>query len=357
MQRAITVISRHARPLCENAHAHGWRVCMADGFNDWDGARFALPLTPGGFGKTPEEFLRTWETAPGPLLFGSPIEAAPEVVGEAGRKKRVLNASSRAVAMARDLSFLREMATGGIRVPPVSFYDAPPNPPEMPWIVKSLITAGGTGIRPGGEIKGKDEYRQQLIEGESIGALFFSSAGRSDFLGASIHLNHGFLYGGGIFPVPLASDVVNALESFGVRVTAASGMIGWWGADFILNDEALWLLEINPRPTATAALFAGLRGVDLVAAQMSPEDAPDFSRASSGGVIGNKVIYARHDLTFHGSAEWFARNARDIPHEASVIANGAPVLTLYAEGTTMADCRAVLDEKTAAAYAAFAGRK
>ncbi len=357
MQRTVTVISRHARPLCENAHTHGWRVCAADGFNDWDGARFASPLTPGGFGETPEEFLRAWKTAPEPLLFGSPIEAAAEVLAEAARKKKVLNAPAHVVAMAREITFLREMACGGIRFPLISFHATAPSTSKTPWIVKSSKTAGGTGIRPDDGILGKDEYRQEFVQGESIGALFFSAAGRSGFLGASLHLNHGFLYGGGIFPAPLTPDVSSTLEIFGARVTAASGMTGWWGADFILNDEALWLLEINPRPTATAALFAKLHGTDLIAAQMSPDAGPDFSRADAAGVIGNKVIYAQDDFTFSGSAEWFAKNARDIPHEGSVIRKGAPVLTLYTEGATAADCHAVLDEKTAAAHAAFSQEK
>ena len=355
MQRTVTIIGRHARPLCENAHAHGWRVSAADGFNDWDAARFAMLLTPGGFGETPEAFLRAWEAAPEPLLFCAPIEAAPEVLAEAARNKKVLNAPARAVAMARDLSFLREMAGDGIRLPVVSFSSNHPNAPTAPAVIKSTKTAGGTGIRPGGGILAKGEYRQQFVQGDSIGALFFSAAGRCDFFGASLHINHGFLYGGGIFPAPLTSDAARILEKFGARVTAASGMTGWWGADFILNDEALWLLEINPRPTATAALFGKLRGADLVAAQMSLDAAAHIPRTDDAGVAGNRVIYARTGFIFRGSAGWFAKNARDIPQEGSVIKKGAPVLTLYAEATTAADCLALLEKEAVAAQAAFSG--
>ncbi len=357
MQRTVTIISRHARPLCENAHAHGWRVSAAGGFNDWDAARFAAMLTPGGFGETPEAFLRAWETAPEPLLFCAPIEAAPEILAEAARKKRVLNAPAGAVAAARDLSFLREMARDGIRLPVVSFRSNAPHPPKAPSIVKSSRSAGGTGIRPDDGILGKDEYRQQFIHGESTGALFFSTAGRCDLLGASLQINHGFLYGGGIFPAPLASDVTNILEKFGTRVSAGCGLTGWWGADFILNDEALWLLEINPRPTATAALFGKLHGVDLVAAQMSADAAAHIPRKRDAGVMGNKVIYARNDLTFRGSADWFGKNARDIPHEGSVIKKGAPVLTLYAVAATAPECLAALEAQAEAAHAVFSGGK
>ena len=359
MRRSISIIGRHARPLCENAHAHGWRVAAADGFNDWDQARFAAALTPGGFGETPETFLRAWETAPEPLLFCAPIEAAPEMLAEAARKKTVLNAPVVAVRAARDFSFLREMALDGIRLPLSSISPNAPktaNPPKVPSIVKSSKSAGGTGIRPDRGILGKDEYRQEFIHGESIGALFFSKAGRCDFSGASVHINHGFLYGGGIFPAPLSSEVTRVLENFGARVSAASGMTGWWGADFILNNEAVWLLEINPRPTATAALFGKLRGVDLVAAQMSP-NAAAFDRAEAAGVVGNMVVYARNDFTFRGSAAWFEKNARDIPHEGSHINQGAPVLTLYAAAATAAECRAALERQALAAHAVFAAAK
>ena len=158
MRRSISIIGRHARPLRENAHAHGWRVAAADGFNDWDQARFAAALTPGGFGETPETFLRAWETAPEPLLFCAPIEAAPEMLAEAARKKTVLNAPVAAVRAARDFSFLREMALDGIRLPLSSISPNAPktaNPPKVPSIVKSSKSAGGTGIRPDRGILGK----------------------------------------------------------------------------------------------------------------------------------------------------------------------------------------------------------
>ncbi|MBI5638621.1 MAG: ATP-grasp domain-containing protein [Nitrospinae bacterium] len=353
MQRTIAIIGRHARPFAENAHAHGWRVFAADGFNDWDAARFAAPLTPGGFGETPEAFLRAWETAPEPLLFCAPIEAAPAMLAEAARNKRVLNAPAHAVAAARDISFLQKVACNGVRFPAVSFLSIPSHPPETPWIIKSAKSAGGTGIRPGDGILGRDEYRQKVVHGESIGALFFSAAGRCVFLGASLHINHGFLYGGGIFPAPLNPDVAHILEQFGARVTAESGMAGWWGADFILNDEALWLLEINPRPTATAALFGKLRGVDLVAAQMAPDVFSPLPQNSGPGVMGNMVLYAEDDFTFRGSAEWFEKNARDIPHEGRAMKKGEPVLTLHATAATAPECRAALEKEALAARAAF----
>lgn len=353
MQRTIAIIGRHARPFAENAHAHGWRVFAADGFNDWDTARFAAPLTPGGFGETPEAFLRAWEAAPEPLLFCAPIEAAPELLAAAARKKRVLNAPADAVAAARDISFLQKMACDGVRFPDVSFLSIPSGPPQAPWIIKSAKSAGGAGIRPGDGILGKDEYRQKVVHGESIGALFFSAAGRCGFLGASLQINHGFLYGGGIFPAPLNPDAARVLEKFGARVTVESGMAGWWGADFILNDEALWLLEINPRPTATAALFGKLRGVDLIAAQMARDVFSHFPPDGDAGVMGSMVLYAEGDFTFRGSAGWFEKNARDIPHEGRAIKRGEPVLTLYAAAVTAPECRAALEKRARAAHTIF----
>ena len=353
MQRNVTIIGRHARPVCENAHAHGWRVSAADGFNDWDAARFAAMLTPGGFGETPEAFLRAWENAPEPVLFCAPIEAAPELLAEAARKISVLNAPARAVAAARDFSFLRQMARDGIRLPEVSFASNVPAAPDAAWIIKSAKSAGGTGIRPGGRILGPGEYRQRVVRGDGLGALFYSAAGRCEFLGASLQINHGFLYGGGIFPAPLTAGAARMLEKFGGRVTAESGMAGWWGADFIINDEALWLLEINPRPTATAALFGKLRDVDLVAAQMAHDGFRHIPGGIASGVMGSMVLYAQSGFTFHGSAEWFGQGARDIPHDGSAIKKGAPVLTLYAAAASVAECRAALEKRARAAHAQF----
>ncbi len=354
MPRVITVVARHARPFCGNAHAHGWRVAAVDGFGDHDLARCASALKT-GMGETPEAFLNGWRKAEGPVMFGAPIEAAPLVLEEAARRMVVLNAPAHAVATARDDAFAQSLAGDGVLLPPRT---AETGSPRAGWIVKSRVSAGGTGIRPDDGAPGANEYRQQLVAGQSIGALYCAGGGECHFLGVSLHISNGFLYGGGLFPFALEKDVARRLELFGARAAKESGMSGFWGADFMLNGEGLWLLEINPRPTATSALFMQRNGIDGIAAQQAavegrPHDLRPTANPGADGIIGNRVLYAEREFVFGGAEEWYAAGARDVPRDGSMIKAGAPVMTFYAAAASADACRAALEAQCADAQRAL----
>lgn len=365
----ITLIGGHTRPYLENAFRHGRTPAAIDAFNDWDAAGFAHLLGIDGQCTGGRECLERWSLAEGPIIFCSPIECFPEALLNAvaaGRK--VFNAPHRAIVACRDLTFLRGVCGDGILLPDTIETSGPA---RAGWIIKNPRSAGGTGIRPDDGAPRGSEYRQEFITGEAIGAVFYSGGGKTVLAGVTAAANHGFLYGGGVYPAPLTEEGHTAMERFGSRAARDAGLTGWWGADFIASGAGFFLLEINPRFTAGMELIARARGLDLIGGQTaatddfchSPRNADTVPSAEqwlgaaadnkSEDVWGNMVVYAKNDVVFKDPKKWFALGARDIPPEGRIIKAGAPALTLYARATSAAECRARLESLCGKFYGEF----
>ncbi|HXI30093.1 MAG TPA: hypothetical protein VNG89_16765, partial [Vicinamibacterales bacterium] len=74
---------------------------------------------------------------------------------------------------------------------------------------------------------------------------------------------------------------------------------------------------------------------------------------------GKAVVFARHDVVAHGTADWLSARddescfLRDVPKPGTRIAAGQPVCTVYAEGRDAADCRAELVRRAERVYTAL----
>jgi len=318
----------------ENGALHGYRVTALDGFNDWDSARFGRLLPQDKANNPLCSGYERFETV-GNLLFCGPVETSPAVIDRAGGKFNVLNPTSRVVAVCRELSFLKKVAVNGINFPDID-YDGRGN-----WIIKSLNSSGGTAIRTYDGMPNEGGYPQRLIDGQSIGACFAgSSGGETRLIGISRHITGDsafrqppFQYGGLIYPADVGRHIEETLGNFGRKVAESSGISGFWGADFMLSNKKLWLLEINPRFTATLELIALEHGLNLVAEQgdmlqgAEPPALPAPSR-----VRGTAVCYADGEILFGKEADWFAKGARDIPRDGETFKKGEPVVSIYANG-------------------------
>ncbi|MBI5179222.1 MAG: ATP-grasp domain-containing protein [Nitrospinae bacterium] len=342
--KRICLAGRHVRPYMENAARNGWRVAALDGFNDWDARRFGT-LVPAPRCGGPEEFFSAVSALPDwPLILCSPAESNPAILKDFSNARQILNAPAQAVAACRDFNFLRRLTGDGIDLPETSFGQGNG---EKGWIIKNHRSAGGTGIRPDDDRPlGPREFRQKVVAGDSVGAVYFSSGGRALLAGIARHINHGWLFAGGIYPAAVDGSVYATIERFGQRLSSAAGLKGWWGADFILGEK-IYLLEVNPRFTASLELVAGAHGIDVVDTQLrAMDDGCHIPLERPAGYYGRMVCYAEKDCEFTDAQAWFERGARDIPHPGSTIKKGAPVLSLYAQAASAAECKQRLDEQS-----------
>lgn len=326
----------------ENAAGHGYGVTAVDGFNDWDARFFGSLVGPPDSPRDGRELLAGFSELPKnvPVIFCSPVESHPEVVERAAKTRRVFNSPPSAMLKSRDFGFLRKFAGDGISAPEFDA-DADPGGRARPgWIIKQTKSAGGVGIREDDGVLREGEYRQKFVEGASVGAMFFSSGSGTKFCGVAAHINEGYKFAGCVYPAEAETEALGAVERFGQKFAQAVGLVGWWGADFILTEGSPNLLEVNPRFTAGMELMARAHGIDLCGSQSAAfsGDKCHFEMGPNLGYYGRQVVYAREGAVFKNPEKWFKAGARDVPPEGARVAKGGPMVSIYAEGKIFSEC-------------------
>ena len=100
-------------------------------------------------------------------------------------------------------------------------------------------------------------------------------------------------------------------------------------ADFLVDGERFWLLEINPRPGATLDIFE-TEETSLFAQHVA---ACSGQLAAASGCAANakaaSIVYAEEDIASVSVSDWPDWVA-DLPVAGSAIKAGDPVCTVYA---------------------------
>lgn len=113
-----------------------------------------------------------------------------------------------------------------------------------------------------------------------------------------------FIYRGNVASISVEKQVRDSIQMFGHQVAKQTGLLGLWQADFQLDsDGRLWLLEINPRWSASMELHETLQGFSWMKKHLeilrSTNEliAEDSDRCRvSDGQIAKGIIYAPRDL-------------------------------------------------------------
>jgi predicted ATP-grasp superfamily ATP-dependent carboligase len=130
---------------------------------------------------------------------------------------------------------------------------------------------------------------------------------------------------------------------------------GIWGLDWIAHADGPYILELNPRPTASLEVFeeAGNSGI---AAHVRACLGESFTFSRPVHFRGKAVYYALRSFRVPDDAPWltFPRMTTqdlnpwaDLPRAGSLIPAGSPVLTLLAECRSPAEARSRLIELAA----------
>lgn len=221
---------------------------------------------------------------------------------------------------------------------------APEDPPG--WLVKDARACGGWHVRPAAQaerLHGAGCYFQRRVVGESLSVLFLADGLDWALAGIARQIirplgGHDFVYRGGVGPVALSPTAREALGTMLDRLVPGLGLRGLNGIDFVLQDDEPVLIELNPRPTASVALFdhrvrdglmrahvAVCRGAALAGLEFVPWL----------GVRGSEVVFARGPGRIDAEqAVWLAERGwcHDLPAAGTHHAYGDPVCTVSAEG-------------------------
>jgi uncharacterized protein len=357
---AVLIAAISGRALAASARRAGYLPLVTDFFGDQDtlDAAHAHVRLAGDLadGIEEDDLVRALEMLskrhpPLGVVCGSGFERRTQLLKRLGRRWRLFGNDAESVAKVKNPELLSSTCAAlGIPFPELSL-STPSVPAE--WLAKRPGGAGGTHVKPvlqsdsgGGEI-----YYQRKVRGTPVAALFLADGERAIVLGFSNQWSspaprQPYRYGGAVRPAPLASSTADSLAAAVHRLAAAMSLVGLNSADFLIDGQDYWLLEINPRPGATLDIFEpperSLFALHMAACAgklMPPPRYPDGAKASA-------IVYAQNDILSVPSLAWPDWTA-DRPPAGTMIKTGQPVCTVYACSPASAAAKALADERCA----------
>lgn len=382
----LVIVGASVRAFAESARRAGWRVHAADLFGDLDLAAVAdsVVVARGGAAGYPQNLLAACERfPPAAFCYTGALENHPAVVAALAAKRPLLGASVAAVRAARDVSVLAKAVREAGLLFPETRLDAAHVPRDGSFLVKPLAGAGGRGIDRWTTATARRPRPARCLWQRFIPGVAWSSAHAvsprgTELLGVSRQLLgrawcgvRGFTWCGaiGVARTELARPVRRQFDLLGGMLVEL-GLTGVVGVDVVVDRTArLWVVEVNPRPTASMELIERATGLSIAAAHLAAcgADCPSAAPSRGGGVPGTKaVLFASRPTSIDAgmvdriralAATWSEGDAgpqgvADIPRPGQVIPAGGPLLTVLAARGPGRDASAVLRRRVAAVAAA-----
>jgi uncharacterized protein len=346
----IAVAAISARMLTEACVRDGIEVIALDLFGDADTRRAATDFfavgEPQGMRIAPPRVLAALaeiarrQGAVG-WLAGSGFEGLPDLLAAGAALLPLLGTPADAVRRVRDpKTFFGFLAAREFSHPPTT---TQPPPEAAGWLVKDAAGCGGWHIRrataahlatpqPG-------HYFQRERPGAAMSATFIGNGGDAVVLGFNRLrvrpvAGHAFVFCGAVGPVALPAEVSARVVSAVRAITAEFALRGLCSLDFLLDGAQVELLEVNPRPPASMALYPGLPLMTwhLRACRGGELPAP----ASHRSVAGHRTVFARRRIALDaaGARQLVeAGDVHDLPAAGTRFAPGDPVCSLSTEIT------------------------
>jgi predicted ATP-grasp superfamily ATP-dependent carboligase len=286
------------------------------------------------------------------VVYGAGFEAAPDVLATVAERWPILGNPPEVVARVKHPeAFARACAKLGVPHPEISrqFLAAPAG-----WLQKQHGGAGGAHIRTCMNAvpppNSGDVYFQRALSGRAVSALFVAAKDGAHIIGFSEQwpapaLREPFRFGGAARPAQISPQIGTQLTE-AVYVTAREfGLIGLGSADFLVDEEGgWWLLEINPRPSATLDIFDSdthpLFALHMAA--VCGAKLPAIPRLE--GASAMQIIYVLRAKCFLPRMQYPAWIA-DRPLPGTSLEVNAPFCTVLANGEDACEAKALCTER------------
>jgi len=294
-------------------------------------------------------------------FYTGPLENHPGLIERLEPVARLLGNGPDAVRAVRDPWLVAaSLARNGLAGPSSALASERPLAHGR-WLRKPLASAGGRSIDWADESRDHADasfYYQEFAEGPTLSAQYVAAAGRARLLGVVRQFpgvpGVPFLYRGGIGPWTVPAATTARLRRLGEVLAAEFPLVGLFGVDFILKDDAPWPIEVNPRYTASIEVIELATGRALLrdhALACTDGRLPEGPLPAASRIVGKRILYATRRLVTPPIAvpDWSAddpfaiSSIADVPWPGTTIDVLEPIMTVFATATTAETCAARLD--------------
>jgi predicted ATP-grasp superfamily ATP-dependent carboligase len=358
---ALLIAAQSGRALAAAALRAGYVPLVADLFGDEDmcamaaryrrlTGRFGTGLTEGDVMPALDALAESWPTSIEGLVLGSGFERSPRLIAALEKRFRLIGASADAVAVLKDpFAFARLLRRLGVPHPAIGRSQEPGA--QGVWLSKARGGSGGGHIRvarAGPPQAGR--YVQRCVPGVPHAAAFLADGRHASIVAfteqwtAPSH-RAPWRYGGAVEPANLPAAVRAGVGNAIASIVEAVGLTGLASADFLVDGDRWWLLEVNPRPGATLDVLDRratpllLRHVEACAGHLgTAEERPALA-------AGSMILYAPRAAMTRDAPAW-PDFVADRPHPGMRIGAGAPICTVAATADDAAAVKAELARRS-----------
>jgi len=361
--RAVLIAAISGRALAASARRAHLRPLVADCFGDQDTLALAdnhVTLSSGlerPFDQ--QEILAVLERLasgdrPIGVVCGTGFEDQPDLLESLAARWRLLGNGAKTVGHIKDpVAFSGLCLAVGVPHPEISV--TRPRDPTG-WLAKRRGGAGGSHVRRADDpIAAGAIYYQREVAGRPVSALVLAHRGVAKLVGFSEQWSapdrqHPFRYGGAVQPAELTHGTQAAMVESLARLLARVPLEGLNSADFLVDGDRFWLLEINPRPGGTLDIFepheGSLLGLHIAACERPLDDGPTWC----GEAAAAAIAYADHDIAVMPAIDW-PTWTRDRPRSGITVKAGQPVCTVHAQAVSAAAARLLVAARVSSVLA------
>lgn len=300
----------------QSAKAAGYRVTAIDGFSDKETMALADTSITIGYdqqGFYAEQLLAAVSALDTSqylgIVYGSGFEAQPMLLDQIELMLPIIGNSAETVSSVKTAStFFANLQKLNIPFPKI----------VEPWLVepgeiflrKFGAGCGGTHISLVAEVaqaQAPNYYYQQYIKGRNVSLLFLAYGDRVEVIGfneqwVNASSDFPFRYGGAVSGTLLPPFVQEKLITAAQKLTLTFGLLGLNSLDAIVTSTEVYVLEINPRLTATVGLYTEAK---LLQRHLQACFGDSSSVTISSNVFtAHALVYAVSDIKILDVFEW-----------------------------------------------------
>ncbi len=384
--RSVLLCGASVRSLAESAISAGLRPLCVDFFEDQD----LTELLAGGKGRFVGR-IKAFAELPAvtrsvrssiPMLWAGGLENHTNILRQIAQRRSVIGADPDLIDRLRNPQQLQDWLTSaGLEMPRLATEATATA--DCQWLRKPIASSGGIGIRTvsssslsqslSTQVPTSENYLQEYIDGVPMSSIFCSDKRGLQLIGSSLQLigwpslgASEFLFCGNVGPVEPGELIIEQLRTAATAIIERTEMVGVFGIDFILRQGRVWVLEVNPRLTASHVLYdqaaSGEARVNLVERHLATygwTTRQHHARANArsavadgSGAAARLIIWAPTNYVVPHDMENLFENTpntvvADRPRPGAVIPAGSPICSVHVSANDLQSIIAAIRSTTA----------
>jgi len=351
--KTLAVVGASARACASSALRAGYQVVAADLFADADLQQACAATRITGYPDALADWLAAAECDA--WMYTGALENHPDLISRMAKLRPLLGNGGAALRAVRSPLILEPVLRDAGLSFPETVDSANRLPLDSSWLCKTYRGAGGSGVwlLNGAAALQRAEREQSVFQrfvgGVSAAAVLVCSSSGGQLFGVTRQLvgdaragAKPWHYAGSLGPLPVGKEVESQLATLADLLSQRFQLRGLAGVDLVIANNRAWVLEINPRYSASVEVIERFTSRSAIAehvAACTGKAAVKAAEATSAA-CGKVVLFAKRDVTitpaFHqwalpqASVDMEQCRLADVPEAGHQLSSGQPVLTVFA---------------------------